>query len=41
MSIITYALLCYGLTAGISLLAIAVVLGINGLVDRAEENAED
>lgn len=38
MNIITYALMCYGLTAVISLLVIAVILCINGIMNKADDN---
>ena len=41
MNVITYALACYGLTAVISLLVIAVILGINGVMSRIDENGDD
>ena len=41
MNVITYALMAYGLTAVISLLVIAVILGINGIMSRIDENGED
>ena len=41
MNVITYALLCYGLTAVISLLVIAVVLGINGVMSKVNDNGEE
>lgn len=37
MSLITYALMCYGLTAVISLMVIAVVLGVNSLMSKADK----
>jgi len=37
MGIVTYALLCYGLTAVISLLLISIILGINRVANRAEQ----
>ena len=39
MSIISYALMCYGLTAVISLLVIAVILGINSVMSK-NDNGE-
>lgn len=40
MNILTYALLCYGLTAAISLLAIAVALGINKALDKDDAESD-
>jgi hypothetical protein len=37
MSVVSYALLCYGLTAVISFLLIAIILGINMAARRAEQ----
>lgn len=36
MNVITYALLCYGLTAVISLLVIAIVLGVNSVMSKSD-----
>jgi hypothetical protein len=36
MDIITYTLMCYGLTAVISLLVIAVVLGVNKIMSKPD-----
>jgi hypothetical protein len=38
MGIVTYALLCYGLTAVISFLLIGIILGINRAAHRAEQS---
>jgi hypothetical protein len=37
MSVVSYALLCYGLTAVSSFLLIAIILGINMAASRAEQ----
>lgn len=36
MGIITYALVTYGITAVISLLTIAVILAVNGIMSRSD-----
>jgi hypothetical protein len=36
MGIITYTLMCYGLTAVISLLVIAIILGINSIMSKTD-----
>ncbi len=36
MNVITYALLCYGLTAVISLAVVAVVLVINSVMSKSD-----
>lgn len=36
MDIISYTLMCYGLTAVISLLVIAVVLGVNKVMSKSD-----
>lgn len=36
MSIITYALITYGITALISLFVIAVVLGVNAVMSKSD-----
>ena len=38
MGVVTYALLCYGLTAVISFLLIGIILGINRVASRAEQS---
>ena len=38
MGVVTYALLCYGLTAIISFLLIGIILGINRVASRAEQS---
>jgi hypothetical protein len=40
MHIITYTALCYGLTAVISLLVIAIVIGVNSVVSKLESKSE-
>ena len=41
MNIFTYTLMCYGLTAVISLLVIAVVLGVDKLMKDADNPNND
>lgn len=36
MNVVTYTLMCYGLTAAISLLVIAVVLGVNKIMSKTD-----
>ena len=41
MNIYTYTLACYGITAVISLLVIAVVLGVDKLMKDSETSNDD
>ncbi|SBW09780.1 conserved exported hypothetical protein [uncultured delta proteobacterium] len=41
MNIIAYTLMCYGLTIAISLLVIAVVLGVNKIMSKADAQNGD
>ncbi len=41
MNIFTYTLMCYGLTAVISLLVVVVVLGVNKVMHKAEAGNGD
>lgn len=41
MNIFAYTLMCYGLTAVISLLVIAVVLGVNKVMSKADATNGD
>lgn len=41
MSIITYALLTYGITAVISLLTVAVVLCVNSIMNKADRQNDN
>jgi hypothetical protein len=41
MDIITYTLMCYGITAAISLLVIAIVLGVNKIMSKADARNGD
>lgn len=36
MGIITYTLMCYGLTAVISLAVIVVILGVNSIMNKSD-----
>jgi len=37
MGVVSYALLCYGLTAVISFLLVAIILGINRIAHSVEQ----
>lgn len=41
MSVITYALITYGITAVISLLTIVVVLVVNGVMSKSDKNGQE
>lgn len=41
MNIFAYALMCYGLTAAISLLVIVVVLGVNKVMSKLDADSGD
>jgi F0F1-type ATP synthase assembly protein I len=38
MGVVSYALLCYGLTAVISFLLVGIILGINRVARKAEQS---
>lgn len=41
MGIITYALVTYGITAAISLLTIVVILAVNGVMSKSDQNGRE
>ncbi len=41
MHIVTYTLMCYGITAVISLLVIVIVLGVNKVMSKADARNGD